>query len=142
MAFGLALTDNESIICNVGKPDGFGKISAEDKKCAEGLLDLAFKHYNRQDNAYSRFDKFGLAAEYVEKLVRSGSLVNLETDLKRREFIYKRIIENYNSAHKEILDVLDPKYIDSYLIRKMIYLYAMQPVYKDTSNAVTQAEKI
>lgn len=142
LAFGLALTNNESIICNVGKPDGFGKISAENKKRAEELLDLASKHYNRQDDTYFQFDKFGLAANYVEKLVRSGSLVNLETDLKRREFIYKRIIENYSSAHKEILEVLDPKYIDEYLIRKMIYLYAMQPVYKDTSNAVNQAEKI
>ncbi len=105
------------------------------------MLDLAFKHYNREDDTYFRFDKFGLAADYVEKLVQQGSLVNLETDAKRREFIYKRIIENYGSAHKEILDVLDPKYIDMYLIKKMIYLYAMQPVYKDTSNAVIQAEK-
>ena len=32
LAFGLALTDNGSIISNVGKPDGFGKISAENKK--------------------------------------------------------------------------------------------------------------
>lgn len=141
LAFGLALTDNGSIISNVGRPDGFGKISAENKKRTEELLASAFKHYNRQDGMYERFDKFELAADYVEKLVQQGSLVNLETDRKRREFIYKRIIENYGLAHKEILDVLDPKYIDRYLIKKMMYLYGMMPDYKDTSNAVTQAEK-
>lgn len=140
LAFGLAFLDCGGWIGNVGKADDFAQISAENKKYAEKLLDLASTYYSLK-KVTPEDRKFDLAEDYVTILMRKGSLVNLETDDKRRTFLDRMIYTHYESIREGIFNVLDAKYIGAPLLSKMVHFYGAKPELKDTNEAVTQAEK-
>lgn len=138
------LASIEAGISNVGnytgKTDDFSKISGENKKYAEELLNLAAPAYGR--GYYDRNDlKTGISSMCVSGLLQNGSLLNFKTSPQNREVISNAVL---NSEYRYViknLEALKPEYLNEEMLTKLAEKYAPAPQYNDTKNAKTQAEK-
>lgn len=97
------LASMEARIPNVehytGKTDDFSKISGENKKYAEELLNLAAPVY--LEGRYDGSDpKTSISSMCVKGLVQNGSMINLKTSNENREVISKAIMNFGNSPQR------------------------------------------
>lgn len=138
------LASMEARIPNVdhytGKPDDFSKISGENKKYAEELLNLAAPVYLK-----GRYDgsnpKTSISYMCVKGLIQNGSMINLKTSNENREVISKAIMNNEYRYVLKNLEALKPEYLNEEMLKRLATKYAPAQQYKDTKNAKTQAEK-
>lgn len=138
------LASMEARIPNVdhytGKPDDFSKISGENKKYAEELLNLAAPVYLK--GRYDGSDpKTSISYMCVKGLIKNGSMINLKTSNENREIISKAIMNNEYSYVLKNLEALKPEYLNEEMLKRLATKYAPAQQYKDTKNAKTQAEK-
>lgn len=138
------LASMEARIPNVehytGKPDDFSKISGENKKYAEELLNLAAPVY--LEGRYDGSDpKTSISSMCVKGLVQNGSMINLKTSNENREVISKAIMNNEYRYVLKNLEALKPEYLNEEMLTILAQKYAPAQQYKDTKNAKTQAEK-
>lgn len=138
------LASMEARIPNVdhytGKPDDFSKISGENKKYAEELLNLAAPVYLK--GRYDGSDpKTSISYMCVKGLIQNGSMINLKTSNENREVISKAIINNEYRYVLKNLEALKPEYLNEEMLKRLATKYAPAQQYKDTKNAKTQSEK-
>lgn len=138
------LASIEAGISNVtyysGKTDDFSKISGENKKYAEELLNLAAPAYSK--GRYDGSDpKTSISSMCVKGLIQNGSMINLKTSNENREVISKAIINNEYRYVLKNLEALKPEYLNEEMLKRLATKYAPAQQYKDTKNAKTQAEK-
>lgn len=138
------LASIEAGISNVtyysGKPDDFSKISGENKKYAEELLNLAAPVYLK--GRYDGSDpKTSISSMCVKGLIQNGSMINLKTSNENREVISKAIINNEYRYVLKNLEALKPEYLNEEMLKRLATKYAPAQQYKDTKGAKTQAEK-
>lgn len=123
-----------------GKTDDFSKISGENKKYAEELLNLAAPAYSKE-----RYDgndpKTSISSMCVKGLIQNGSMINLKTSNENREVISKAIINNEYRYVLKNLEALKPEYLNEEMLKRLATKYAPAQQYKDTKGAKTQAEK-
>ena len=123
-----------------GKTDDFSKISGENKKYAEELLNLAAPAYSK--GRYDGSDpKTSISSMCVKGLIQNGSMINLKTSNENREVISKAIINNEYRYVLKNLEALKPEYLNEEMLKRLATKYATAQQYKDTKNAKTQAEK-
>ena len=138
------LASMEARIPNVdhytGKPDDFSKISGENKKYAEELLNLAAPVYLK-----GRYDgndpKTSISYMCVKGLIQNGSMINLKTSNENREVISKAIMNNEYRYVLKNLEALKTEYLNEEMLTILAQKYAPAQQYKDTKGAKTQAEK-
>lgn len=138
------LASMEARIPNVehytGKPDDFSKISGENKKYAEELLNLAAPAYLK--GRYDGSDpKTSISYMCVKGLVQNGSMINLRTSNENREVISKAIMNNEYRYVLKNLEALKTEYLNEEMLTILAQKYAPAQQYKDTKGAKTQAEK-
>lgn len=138
------LASMEARIPNVdhytGKTDDFSKISGENKKYAEELLNLAAPVY--LEGRYDGSDpKTSISSMCVKGLIQNGSMINLKTSNENREVISKAIINNEYRYVLKNLEALKPEYLNEEMLKRLATKYAPAQQYKDTKGAKTQAEK-
>lgn len=138
------LASMEARIPNVdhytGKTDDFSKISGENKKYAEELLNLAAPVY--LEGRYDGSDpKTSISSMCVKGLIQNGSMINLKTSNENREVISKAIINNEYRYVLKNLEALKPEYLNENMLTILAQKYAPAQQYKDTKGAKTQAEK-
>lgn len=138
------LASIEAGISNVtyysGKTDDFSKISSENKKYAEELLNLAAPAYSKE--RYDGSDpKTSISSMCVKGLIQNGSMINLKTSNENREVISKAIINNEYRYVLKNLEALKPEYLNEEMLKRLATKYAPAQQYKDTKGAKTQAEK-
>lgn len=138
------LASMEARIPNVdhytGKPDDFSKISGENKKYAEELLDLAAPVYLK--GRYDGSDpKTSISYMCVKGLIQNGSMINLKTSNENREVISKAIMNNEYRYVLKNLEALKTEYLNEEMLKRLATKYAPAQQYKDTKGAKTQAEK-
>lgn len=123
-----------------GKTDDFSKISGENKKYAEELLNLAAPAY--LEGRYDGSDpKTSISSMCVKGLIQNGSMINLKTSNENREVISKAIINNEYRYVLKNLEALKPEYLNEEMLTILARKYAPAQQYKDTKGAKTQAEK-
>lgn len=123
-----------------GKTDDFSKISGENKKYAEELLNLAAPVYLK--GRYDGSDpKTSISSMCVKGLIQNGSMINLKTSNENREVISKAIMNNEYRYVLKNLEALRPEYLNEEMLKRLATKYAPAQQYKDTKNAKTQAEK-
>ncbi len=123
-----------------GKTDDFSKISGENKKYAEELLNLAAPAYSK--GRYDGSDpKTSISSMCVKGLIQNGSMINLKTSNENREVISKAIINNEYRYVLKNLEALKPEYLNEEMLKRLATKYAPAQQYKDTKGAKTQAEK-
>lgn len=123
-----------------GKTDDFSKISGENKKYAEELLNLAAPAYSK--GRYDGSDpKTSISYMCVKGLIQNGSMINLKTSNENREVISKAIINNEYRYVLKNLEALKPEYLNEEMLKRLATKYAPAQQYKDTKGAKTQAEK-
>lgn len=123
-----------------GKTDDFSKISGENKKYAEELLNLAAPAYLK--GRYDGSDpKTGISSMCVKSLVQNGSMINLKTSNENREVISKAIMNNEYRYVLKNLEALKTEYLNEEMLTILAQKYAPAQQYKDTKGAKTQAEK-
>ncbi len=138
------LASMEARIPNVdhytGKPDDFSKISGENKKYAEELLNLAAPVY--LEGRYDGSDpKTSISYMCVKGLIQNGSMINLKTSNENREVISKAIMNNEYRYVLKNLEALKTEYLNEEMLTILAQKYAPAQQYKDTKGAKTQAEK-
>lgn len=138
------LASMEARIPNVdhytGKPDDFSKISGENKKYAEELLNLAAPVYLK--GRYDGSDpKTSISYMCVKGLIQNGSMINLKTSNENREVISKAIMNNEYRYVLKNLEALKTEYLNEEMLKRLATKYAPAQQYKDTKGAKTQAEK-
>lgn len=138
------LASMEARIPNVdhytGKPDDFSKISGENKKYAEELLNLAAPVYLK--GRYDGSDpKTSISYMCVKGLIQNGSMINLKTSNENREVISKAIMNNEYRYVLKNLEALKPEYLNEEMLKRLATKYAPAQQYNDTKGAKTQAEK-
>lgn len=138
------LASMEARIPNVdhytGKPDDFSKISGENKKYAEELLNLAAPAYLK--GRYDGSDpKTSISSMCVKSLVQNGSMINLKTSNENREVISKALMNNEYRYVLKNLEALKTEYLNEEMLTILARKYAPAQQYKDTKGAKTQAEK-
>ena len=138
------LASMEARIPNVdhytGKPDDFSKISGENKKYAEELLNLAAPVY--LEGRYDGSDpKTSISYMCVKSLIQNGSMINLKTSNENREVISKAIMNNEYRYVLKNLEALKTEYLNEEMLTILARKYAPAQQYKDTKGAKTQAEK-
>lgn len=138
------LASMEARIPNVdhytGKPDDFSKISGENKKYAEELLNLAAPVYLK--GRYDGSDpKTSISYMCVKGLIQNGSMINLKTSNENREVISKAVMNNEYRYVLKNLEALKPEYLNEEMLKRLATKYAPAQQYKDTKGAKTQAEK-
>ncbi len=138
------LASIEAGISNVtyysGKTDDFSKISGENKKYAEELLNLAAPAYSKE--RYDGSDpKTSISSMCVKGLIQNGSMINLKTSNENREVISKAIMNNEYRYVLKNLEALKPEYLNEEMLKRLATKYAPAQQYKDTKGAKTQAEK-
>ena len=138
------LASMEARIPNVdhytGKPDDFSKISGENKKYAEELLNLAAPAYLK--GRYDGSDpKTSISSMCVKSLVQNGSMINLKTSNENREVISKALMNNEYRYVLKNLEALKTEYLNEEMLTILARKYAPAQQYKDTKDAKTQAEK-
>ncbi len=123
-----------------GKTDDFSKISGENKKYAEELLNLAAPAYlkGRYDGSDS---KTSISSMCVKSLVQNGSMINLRTSNENREVISKALMNNEYRYVLKNLEALKTEYLNEEMLTILAQKYAPAQQYKDTKGAKTQAEK-
>lgn len=123
-----------------GKTDDFSKISGENKKYAEELLNLAAPAYSkgRYDGSDS---KTSISSMCVKGLIQNGSMINLKTSNENREVISKAIMNNEYRYVLKNLEALKTEYLNEEMLTILARKYAPAQQYKDTKGAKTQAEK-
>lgn len=123
-----------------GKTDDFSKISGENKKYAEELLNLAAPAYSK--GRYDGSDpKTSISSMCVKGLIQNGSMINLKTSNENREVISKAIMNNEYRYVLKNLEALKPEYLNEEMLKRLATKYAPAQQYKDTKNAKTQSEK-
>ena len=123
-----------------GKTDDFSKISGENKKYAEELLNLAAPTYLK--GRYDGSDpKTSISSMCVKSLVQNGSMINLRTSNENREVISKAIMNNEYRYVLKNLEALKTEYLNEEMLTILARKYAPAQQYKDTKGAKTQAEK-
>lgn len=123
-----------------GKTDDFSKISGENKKYAEELLNLAAPAYLK--GRYDGSDhKTSISSMCVKSLVQNGSMINLRTSNENREVISKAIMNNEYRYVLKNLEALKTEYLNEEMLTILAQKYAPAQQYKDTKGAKTQAEK-
>lgn len=123
-----------------GKTDDFSKISGENKKYAEELLNLAAPVYLK--GRYDGSDpKTSISSMCVKSLVQNGSMINLKTSNENREVISKAIMNNEYRYVLKNLEALKTEYLNEEMLTILAQKYAPAQQYKDTKGAKTQAEK-
>lgn len=123
-----------------GKTDDFSKISGENKKYAEELLNLAAPAYIK--GRYDGSDhKTSISSMCVKSLVQNGSMINLRTSNENREVISKAIMNNEYRYVLKNLEALKTEYLNEEMLTILAQKYAPAQQYKDTKGAKTQAEK-
>lgn len=138
------LASMEARIPNVehytGKTDDFSKISGENKKYAEELLNLAAPVY--LEGRYDGSDpKTSISSMCVKGLIQNGSMINLKTSNENREVISKALMNNEYRYVLKNLEALKPEYLNEEMLKRLATKYAPAQQYKDTKGAKTQAEK-
>lgn len=138
------LASIEAGISNVtyysGKTDDFSKISGENKKYAEELLNLAAPVYLK--GRYDGSDpKTSISSMCVKGLIQNGSMINLKTSNENREVISKAIMNNEYRYVLKNLEALKTEYLNEEMLTILAQKYAPAQQYKDTKGAQTQAEK-
>lgn len=138
------LASMEARIPNVehytGKTDDFSKISGENKKYAEELLNLAAPAYSK--GRYDGSDpKTSISSMCVKGLIQNGSMINLKTSNENREVISKALMNNEYRYVLKNLEALKPEYLNEEMLKRLATKYAPAQQYKDTKGAKTQAEK-
>lgn len=138
------LSSIEAGISNVtyysGKTDDFSKISGENKKYAEELLNLAAPAYSK--GRYDGSDpKTSISSMCVKGLIQNGSMINLKTSNENREVISKAIINNEYRYVLKNLEALKTEYLNEEMLTILARKYAPAQQYKDTKGAKTQADK-
>lgn len=138
------LASIEAGISNVtyysGKTDDFSKISGENKKYAEELLNLAAPAYSK--GRYNGSDpKTSISSMCVKGLIQNGSMINLKTSNENREVISKAIMNNEYRYVLKNLEALKTEYLNEEMLTILAQKYAPAQQYKDTKGAKTQAEK-
>ena len=138
------LASIEAGISNVtyysGKTDDFSKISGENKKYAEELLNLAAPAYLK--GRYDGSDpKTSISSMCVKSLVQNGSMINLRTSNENREVISKALMNNEYRYVLKNLEALKTEYLNEEMLTILARKYAPAQQYKDTKGAKTQAEK-
>ncbi len=134
------LASIESGISNVGnytgKTDDFSKISNENKKYAEELLNLAAPAYGK--GYYNRNNpKTDSSYMCVNGLLQNGSLLNFKTSPQNREIISKAVLSGEYRYIMKNLEALKPEYLNEEMLIKLAEKYAPAPRYNDTKNAKT-----
>lgn len=123
-----------------GKTDDFSKISGENKKYAEELLNLAAPAYIK--GRYDGSDhKTSISSMCVKSLVQNGSMLNLKTSNENREVISKALMNNEYRYVLKNLEALKTEYLNEEMLTILARKYAPAQQYKDTKDAKTQAEK-
>ncbi len=123
-----------------GKTDDFSKISGENKKYAEELLNLAAPVY--LEGRYDGSDpKTSISSMCVKGLVQNGSMINLKTSNENREVISKALMNNEYRYVLKNLEALKTEYLNEEMLTILAQKYAQAQQYKDTKGAKTQAEK-
>lgn len=123
-----------------GKTDDFSKISSENKKYAEELLNLAAPAYSK--GRYDGSDpKTSISSMCVKGLIQNGSMINLKTSNENREVISKALMNNEYRYVLKNLEALKTKYLNEEMLTILARKYAPAQQYKDTKGAKTQAEK-
>lgn len=123
-----------------GKTDDFSKISGENKKYAEELLNLAAPAYLK--GRYDGSDpKTSISSMCVKSLVQNGSMINLSTSNENREVISKALMNNEYRYVLKNLEALKTEYLNEEMLTILAQKYAPAQQYKDTKGAKTQAEK-
>lgn len=123
-----------------GKTDDFSKISGENKKYAEELLNLAAPAYSKE--RYDGSDpKTSISSMCVKGLIQNGSMINLKTSNENREVISKALMNNEYRYVLKNLEALKPEYLNEEMLKRLATKYAPAQQYKDTKGAKTQAEK-
>lgn len=123
-----------------GKTDDFSKISGENKKYAEKLLNLAAPAYLK--GRYDGSDpKTSISSMCVKSLVQNGSMINLKTSNENREVISKALMNNEYRYVLKNLEALKTEYLNEEMLTILAQKYAPAQQYKDTKGAKTQAEK-
>lgn len=123
-----------------GKTDDFSKISGENKKYAEELLNLAAPAYLK--GRYDGSDpKTSISSLCVKSLVQNGSMINLRTSNENREVISKALMNNEYRYVLKNLEALKTEYLNEEMLTILARKYAPAQQYKDTKGAKTQAEK-
>lgn len=123
-----------------GKTDDFSKISGENKKYAEELLNLAAPAYSK--GRYDGSDpKTSISSMCVKGLIQNGSMINLKTSNENREVISKALMNNEYRYVLKNLEALKPEYLNEEMLKRLATKYAPAQQYKDTKGAKTQAEK-
>ena len=123
-----------------GKTDDFSKISGENKKYAEELLNLAAPVYLK--GRYDGSDpKTSISSMCVKGLIQNGSMINLKTSNENREVISKAIMNNEYRYVLKNLEALKTEYLNEEMLTILAQKYAPAQQYKDTKGAKTQAEK-
>lgn len=123
-----------------GKTDDFSKISGENKKYAEELLNLAAPAYLK--GRYDGSDpKTSISSMCVKSLVQNGSMINLKTSNENREVISKALMNNEYRYVLKNLEALKTEYLNEEMLTILARKYAPAQQYKDTKDAKTQAEK-
>lgn len=123
-----------------GKTDDFSKISGENKKYAEELLNLAAPVYLK--GRYDGSDpKTSISYMCVKGLIQNGSMINLKTSNENREVISKAIMNNEYRYVLKNLEALKTEYLNEEMLTILAQKYAPAQQYKDTKGAKTQAEK-
>ncbi len=123
-----------------GKTDDFSKISGENKKYAEELLNLAAPAYLK--GRYDGSDpKTSISYMCVKGLIQNGSMINLKTSNENREVISKAIMNNEYRYVLKNLEALKTEYLNEEMLTILARKYAPAQQYKDTKGAKTQAEK-
>lgn len=123
-----------------GKTDDFSKISGENKKYAEELLNLAAPAYLK--GRYDGSDpKTSISSMCVKSLVQNGSMINLKTSYENREVISKALMNNEYRYVLKNLEALKTEYLNEEMLTILAQKYAPAQQYKDTKGAKTQAEK-
>lgn len=138
------LASIEAGISNVtyysGKTDDFSKISGENKKYAEELLNLAAPVY--LEGRYDGSDpKTSISSMCVKGLIQNGSMINLKTSNENREVISKALMNNEYRYVLKNLEALKTEYLNEEMLTILARKYAPAQQYKDTKGAKTQAEK-
>lgn len=123
-----------------GKTDDFSKISGENKKYAEELLNLAAPAYSK--GRYDGSDpKTSISSMCVKGLIQNGSMINLKTSNENREVISKALMNNEYRYVLKNLEALKTEYLNEEMLTILARKYAPAQQYKDTKGAKTQAEK-
>lgn len=123
-----------------GKTDDFSKISGENKKYAEELLNLAAPAYLK--GRYDGSDpKTSISSMCVKSLVQNGSMINLRTSNENRKVISKALMNNEYRYVLKNLEALKTEYLNEEMLTILARKYAPAQQYKDTKGAKTQAEK-